>query len=114
MKEVLCREVNEDPVLFGPQQLVSSTKLVRNMSSYLNLAQKKPIFIERDQEVEAVIVSIDTYRELLLEEKKAKEMYLSVRALKRLAEHLKSGEEALNFKEVFKKYLSEEDMAGVK
>jgi len=49
----------DDPVIFGPTQLVSSTKLVRNLSSYLDLAQKNPVFVARDQEVEIVIISLE-------------------------------------------------------
>ncbi|HHY28801.1 MAG TPA: type II toxin-antitoxin system Phd/YefM family antitoxin [Desulfitobacterium dehalogenans] len=72
-----------DFVMFGPKQLVSSTKLVRNLANYLDKAQKAPIFIERDQEVEAVLISIDDYRGLLAKEEEYENMYLSSLSLRR-------------------------------
>lgn len=81
------REDYEDPVMFGPKQLVSSSKLVRNLSSYLDMAQRNPIFVARDQEVEAVLISLEDYRELLREEEKVEELYHAVVALRRLVEH---------------------------
>lgn len=57
--------MDQDPVLLSPDQLVSSTKLVRNLSGYLDTAQKKPIFIQRQDQIEAVILSINEYRNLL-------------------------------------------------
>lgn len=55
----------DDPVLFSPTQLVSTSKLVRNLSKYLDQAQKRPIFVSRDQKIEAVLMHIDEYRDLL-------------------------------------------------
>lgn len=116
-KEVSCEFLLEeqDPVLFGPQQLVSSTKLVRNMSSYLNMAQKKPVFVEREQEVEAVLISIDSYRDLLREEQKVKDLYLTVKAFRRLIEHLQSGDSGVSLDEMMAEFeLSKEELMGVR
>jgi PHD/YefM family antitoxin component YafN of YafNO toxin-antitoxin module len=93
-----------DPVAFGPKQLVSSTKLVRNLSSYIEQSKKRPVFIMRDQEVEAVLVNIDVYRDLLEEEAKVEDLYHAVMTIRRLIEHLKSGEEALGFDDVLNEF----------
>ncbi|MHB1421441.1 MAG: hypothetical protein ACYCX4_17980 [Bacillota bacterium] len=85
------REELDDPVLFGPKQLVSSSKLVRSLSSYLDLVQKNPIFVAREQEVEAVLISIDVYRELLREEERVEKLYQAVVAIRRLVEHRRTG-----------------------
>lgn len=90
MAEALMAEL-EDPVMFGPNQLVSSTKLVRNLSTYLNMVQKKPVFVAREQEVEAVLISLEGYRQLLREEEKVEKLYHTVLAIRRLVEHQKSG-----------------------
>lgn len=113
MSEALKYE-NDDPVMFGPKQLVSSTKLVRNLSSYLDMAQKSPVFVEREQEVEAVLISIDDYRQLLREEERVEELYHAVVALRRLVEHQKLGQQALSTDEVMKKLgISKEALAEV-
>jgi len=98
MREALME--TDDPVLFGPTQLVSSTKLVRNLSSYLDLAQKKPVFVARDQEVEVVLISIEEYRQLLREEEKVERLYHAVVALRRLVENQKSSQSLLTTDDV--------------
>lgn len=45
--------------------LVSSTKLVRNLSYYLDRVQAEPIFICRNSEIVAVLVSLEKYRKLI-------------------------------------------------
>lgn len=50
-------------VKFSPEQLVSATKLARNVSDILNTALKYPLFIQRDQEVQWVLMSLKEYRE---------------------------------------------------
>jgi len=77
----------DDPVQFGPKQLVPTSKLVRNFSKYLDQALKRPVFISREQEVEAVLINIEEYRELLREEEKVEELYFAVLSLRRLIEH---------------------------
>jgi len=62
----------EDPVKFSPYQLVTSSYLVRNLSQQLDSARKNPIFIQREQEVQFVILNIDEYRRLLSREMKGK------------------------------------------
>ncbi len=108
---------DDDPVQFGPKQLVSATKLVRNLSGYLNLAKKKPIFIERDQEVEAVIINIEDYRNLLFEEQKTKDLYFTISSLRKYFESTLKGEKMIpldEFLEMFNlKYLMTEDLHGV-
>lgn len=79
----------DDPVLFGPNQLVTSSKLSRNLGEYLTKTEKRPIFIQRDNSVEAVLINIDEYRALLLEEKKVEELYDVVVAVRRLMENVK-------------------------
>ncbi len=102
----------DDPVLFGPQQLVPSSKLGKSLGMYLDKAQKRPIFITREHEVEAVLINIDDYRALLLEERKIEELYFAVKALRRLIEHLKSGSPLIDMDEVLKRYgLSRESLA---
>lgn len=111
LKEAMVEEF--DPVMFGPQQLVSSTKLVRNLSSYLNMVQKKPLFVEREQQVEAVLISIDSYRELLLEERKVKELYITCKAMRRLVEHLQNGTEEISLDDMLARFGITQDELGV-
>lgn len=76
----------EDPVLFGPTQLVNSSTLGRNVGSYLDMTAKRPVFIQRGSEVEAVLININEYRALLTEEQKVEELYEVVLAIRRLLE----------------------------
>lgn len=62
----------DDPVKFSPHQLVTSSYLARNLSQQLDLAKKNSIFIQRDQEVQWVLLGIDEYRILLNKEMKKK------------------------------------------
>jgi len=62
----------DDPVKFSPYQLVTSSYLVRNLSQQLELARKNPIFIQREQDVQWVLLNIDEYRRLLNKEAKKK------------------------------------------
>lgn len=80
----------DDPIIFGPKQLVSSTRLVRNLSSYLDMAQKSPVFVEREQEVEAVLISIEDYRNLLRVEEKVKKLYHHMFMIRRFVGQLQS------------------------
>jgi hypothetical protein len=58
-------QVVDDPVKFSPNQLVTSTKLVRSLSHFIDVSKEYPLFIARGDEIEAVIMGIDQYRELL-------------------------------------------------
>jgi PHD/YefM family antitoxin component YafN of YafNO toxin-antitoxin module len=80
----------EDPVLFGPNQLVTSSRLSKNLGEYLNKTEKRPIFIQRDNNVEAVLMNIEEYRTFLLEERKVEELYDIVLAVRRLLESNKN------------------------
>jgi PHD/YefM family antitoxin component YafN of YafNO toxin-antitoxin module len=103
-----------DPVVFGPRQLVSSSKLVRSLGTYLDQTKKRPVFIMRDQEVEAVLINIEEYRELLEKEAEVEELYDIVVAVRRLAEHLQSGDKFIEFDDIMKEFnLTREDLAGV-
>lgn len=103
-----------DPVVFSPSQLVSSSKLVRSLGSYLDQSKKRPIFITRDQEVEAVLINVDEYRELLEEEAKVESLYDTVFALRRLVEHINNGEELIEANDVLREFgLTREDITGV-
>ena len=93
-----------DPVLLSPAQLVSSSKLSKNLGAYLDKVRKRPIFVTREQEVEAVLINIDDYRDLLLEEQRGEELYHAVLAIRRLVEHLKSPRELLDMDEVLKRF----------
>lgn len=103
-----------DPVVFGPRQLVSSSKLVRSLGSYIDQSKKRPIFITRDQEVEAVLISLEDYRELLQEEMNVEEIYDSVVAVRRLMEHVLSGRDTISADEILKKFgMTREDLTEV-
>lgn len=93
-----------DPVLLSPSQLVSSSKLSKNLGAYLDKVKKRPVFVTRDQEVEAVLINIDDYRELLLEEQRVEELYLAVLAVRRLVEHSKSPQELLDTDDVLRRF----------
>ena len=62
--------MTNDPVKFSPYQLVTSTYLARNLSQQLDSARKDPIFIQREQEIQWVLLNIDEYRRLLIKEMK--------------------------------------------
>lgn len=66
----------DDPVRFSPNQLINSTKLVRNLASCLNTAKKYPLFITRSrgEEIEFVLISLEHYRSLLEEVEKNKSL----------------------------------------
>ena len=55
----------DDMLVLNPSQLVSSTKLVRNLPQCLNKAKEEPLFIHRHGNIKAVILSIDEYRRLI-------------------------------------------------
>lgn len=104
----------EDPVLLSPTQLVSSSKLSKNLGAYLEKIKKRPVFITREQEVEAVLINIDDYRELLLEEQRVEELYYAVLALRRLVEHFKSPKALMDTDDVLKRFgLTREEVEGV-
>lgn len=104
----------EDPVLLSPSQLVSSSKLSKNLGAYLEKIKKRPVFITREQEVEAVLINIDDYRELLLEEQRVEELYYAVLALRRLVEHFKSPKALVDTDDVLKRFgLTREEVEGV-
>ncbi len=94
----------DDPVLLSPAQLVSSSKLSKNLGAYLDKAKKRPIFVTREQEVEAVLINIDDYRELLVEERKVEDLYYAVLAIRRLVEHSKSSEPLVDMEEVLSRF----------
>jgi len=54
-----------DKVKFSPEQLISSTQLVRNLSKHLEQALDYPLFIQRNQEVEWVLMSLKDYEKLV-------------------------------------------------
>ncbi|NHM28023.1 type II toxin-antitoxin system Phd/YefM family antitoxin [Desulfofundulus sp. TPOSR] len=104
----------EDPVLLSPSQLVSSSKLSKNLGAYLEKIKKRPVFITREQEVEAVLINIDDYRDLLLEEQRVEELYYAVLALRRLFEHFKSHKALVDTDDVLKRFgLTREEVEGV-
>lgn len=55
----------KDKVKFSPEQLVSSTKLARNVSDTLNNSLKYPLFIQRDQKVQWVLMSLKEYTNII-------------------------------------------------
>jgi PHD/YefM family antitoxin component YafN of YafNO toxin-antitoxin module len=60
----------DDPVKISPGQLISSSKVMKSLGMYLDEVKKRPLFILRNNEVEAVLISIEDYRELLKEVEK--------------------------------------------
>ena len=52
-------------VKFSPEQLASATYLARNISDSLNIALKYPLFIQRDQKVQWVLMSLKEYTRLM-------------------------------------------------
>jgi len=55
----------KDKVTFSPEQLVSSTQLVRKLSQYLEASLDYPLFIQRDQKVSWVLLSLEEYERLI-------------------------------------------------
>jgi PHD/YefM family antitoxin component YafN of YafNO toxin-antitoxin module len=107
---VLVMKEYEDPVLFGPSQLVNSSTLGRNVGSYLDMTTKRPVFIQRGSDVEAVLINIDEYRALLIEEQKVEELYESVLALRRLLEAIEAKAPLKDIESVMQKYGITEQM----
>lgn len=62
----------DDKVRFSPDQLISATQLVRKLSFNLDKALRKPLFIQRNHEVEWVLMSLDEYRKLMRDKKGGK------------------------------------------
>jgi len=52
-------------VKFSPEQLASTTQIARNLSKYFNDALKSPLFIQRDQEVQWVLMSLKEYKKIM-------------------------------------------------
>jgi PHD/YefM family antitoxin component YafN of YafNO toxin-antitoxin module len=94
----------DDPVLLSPGQLVSSSKLSKNLGAYLDKTRKRPIFVTRGQEVEAVLININEYRELLLEEQRVEELFHAVLAIRRLVEHTKTPKSLVDMDDVLKRF----------
>lgn len=67
----------EDSLVLSPKQLVPSSKLVRNLKAYLDIikSKKRPIFITRDNEIDAVLLNINDYRSMYEETKQTEEAY---------------------------------------
>ena len=61
-----------DKVKFSADQLVSSTQLVKRLSSYLDDALIHPLFIQRDQTVRWVLVNLEEYERLVNIERRKK------------------------------------------
>jgi len=59
---------DKQDVKFSPDQLVSSTQLVKGFSKRLNGALKKPLFIQRDQKVQWVLMSLKEYAKIIEKE----------------------------------------------
>ncbi len=102
----------DDPILFGPNQLVTSSILSRNLGNYLNKAEEKPIFIQRGNNIEAVLINIDEYRALLMEERRVEELYDMVMAMRRLMESMQNGDELIDNNEVMKMFNITDEMLG--
>lgn len=77
----------EDPILLSLKQLVSTSKLSKNLGKYLNQVQEAPLFVMRGSEPEAVLLNINDYRILLKEEERTEEIHEVILALRRLLEH---------------------------
>lgn len=104
----------EDPVLLSPSQLVSSSKLSKNLGAYLEKVKKRPVFVTREQEVEAVLINIDDYRELLREEQRVEELYYAVLAIRRLVEHFRSPKALVDTDDVLKRFgFTHEELEGL-
>ena len=57
-------------IKFSPEQLVSTTQILRNFSHNFEKASKQPLFIQRNQEIEWVLLSLTEYERLINERKK--------------------------------------------
>lgn len=55
----------KNEVVLSPGQIVGATELLRGLPKCFNMAKKKPLFIMRNSEIEAVLLSIEEYRKLL-------------------------------------------------
>ncbi|MGD0621171.1 MAG: type II toxin-antitoxin system Phd/YefM family antitoxin [Thermacetogeniaceae bacterium] len=104
MDSTIMHIESDDPVLFGPQQLVSSTKFSKNVGAFLDKTRSKPVFITRDNEVAAVLIGIDDYRNLLREALNVEELGLAVKTLQRVAEHITSGDPLVDMDTVLEKF----------
>lgn len=62
----------DDKVKFSVDQLISSTQAVRNFSQHLDTALKYPLFIQREQAVKWVLLSLEEYERLVNIERKKK------------------------------------------
>jgi hypothetical protein len=61
-----------DKAKFSADQLVSSTQAVRNFSKVLDDALSKPLFIQREQVVRWVLLSLNEYERIISKERKVK------------------------------------------
>ena len=57
--------MKEKQVKFSPDQLASTTQIARNLSKYFNGALKSPLFIQRDQEIQWVLMSVKDYGKII-------------------------------------------------
>jgi len=100
----------DDPVLFGPTQLVTSSRLSKNLGEYLNKTENKPIFIQKDNNVAAVLLNIEEYRSLLLEEQRVEDLYIEVLAIRRMLELIKNEADLLDNDAIMKHFNVTPDM----
>lgn len=61
-----------DKVKFSADQLISSTQAVRSFSQHLDTALIHPLFIQREQSVKWVLLSLKEYERLVSKERKVK------------------------------------------
>lgn len=61
--------MNSD-IKFSPEQLASTTQLIRGFSQHLEKASIQPLFIQRNHEIEWVMLSLKEYERLIGERKK--------------------------------------------
>lgn len=63
-------KLRKKQVKFSPEQLASTTQIARNVSKYFDSALKCPLFIQRDQDVQWVLMSLKEYKKIVEGEEK--------------------------------------------
>jgi PHD/YefM family antitoxin component YafN of YafNO toxin-antitoxin module len=97
---VMMMREEEDPIRLAPTDLVPSSKFAKSVGTYLDRAKKRPLFITRGQDVDAVLIGLDEYRALLREQQRFEDISDLLLALERLGTSMLTKEKNLTTEEV--------------
>jgi len=63
------RSFYSDPIIMSPSQIITTIKISKSPNSFLDkLKNNKPLYVMKDDDIKAVVITVDDYRRLLVRE----------------------------------------------